>query len=54
MLGADRGQVAGTWRGYGGKGVDGMVRRGNRVEEVLRRRSSRKEVTGRQWWTENG
>ena len=54
MLGAERGQVAGTGRGYRGKGVRGVVGSGDRVEEVVGRRSDRKRVTRRGWWAENG
>lgn len=53
MLGAERGQVAGTGKGYRGKGVSGMVGRWDRVEEVVGRRSDRKRVTRSGWWAEN-
>lgn len=54
MLGAERGQVAGTGRGYRGKKVGGMVGSGDRVEEVVGRRGDRRGVRGRGWWAENG
>ena len=53
MLGAERGQVAGTGKGYRGKGVSGMVGRWDRVEEVVGRRSDKKSVTCSWWWAEN-
>lgn len=54
MLGAERGQVAGTGRGYRGKKVIWMVGKGDRVDEVVGRKSARKGVTERGWWVENG
>lgn len=54
VLGAERGQVAGTGRGYRGKKVGGMVGSGDRVEEVVGRRGDRRGVRGREWWAENG
>lgn len=54
MLGAERGQVAGTGRGYRGKRVGGMVGRVDRVEEVVGKRRDRKGVIRRGWCAENG
>lgn len=40
--------------GTGGKKVGWMVGRGDRVDEVVGRKSDRKGVTERGWWAENG
>lgn len=47
MLGAERGQVAGTGRGYRGKRVGGIVGRVDRVEEVVGRRRDRRRMVRR-------
>lgn len=48
MLGAERGQVAGTGRGYRGKKGGWMVGKEDRVDEVVGRNSDRKGVTERE------